>query len=138
MGEEIKHPNRMTKKEEGWSRPGISWRKQKAVVDDQTKPIHLPSRKRKKKNKKPWRWGASICPFCDGTLPELPNQKKFIWGKKYASTCGCGASVHTDCPCCHRETWARNDWKGTLIYKHKDDIWGGCGFEGERRGDESG
>lgn len=135
----MKHPNRMTKREEGWSRPGISWRKQKDICDSETKPIYLPNTKRKKmgKDSKKWRCGASICPFCDATLPELPKKKDIpiwkTWGKKYSHSCVCGASEHDDCPCCHRKTWAKNDWKGTLIYKHKDDMWGGCGFSGERR-----
>ena len=132
----MRHPNRLTKQEEGWSRPGIDWRKQKAIVDEQTKPVHLPSRKRKKKEKKPYRGWQAVCPFCDATLPELPQEKDIpiwrMWGRKYGKACVCGASEHEDCPCCHRQTWAKNDWKGTLIYKHQKLSWFGCGFSGER------
>lgn len=82
----------------------------------------------KKKPKTEWRWPASICPHCDGTLTEIdPDTRRYLSEKQFDDKCVCGAKLEEKgCPCCKRNSWVKDG-----IYKHQK--WVHCGFTGERK-----
>jgi len=89
-----------------------------------------PRQTNKRKKKKVKRdWFAKHCPFCGDVIKRLPDdEKQFSWRRRYDSSCKCGAKEVEDCPCCHRETWMKDE-----VYAHSDTNWCSCGFRGIRR-----
>jgi len=89
--------------------------------------------KKKKKAKQPFFWRGEQCPFCKGRLKEIPTKGKSFWVffKKFKKECACGAKVVEDCPCCHKETWFKDE-----VYKHEKSHYFNCGFTGKRRGED--
>ena len=105
-------------------------------------PHRVPSRKKKRKDKKPWQETYHICPFCSEYLgkiePDKPHWYVKNTGRGYGvsvdnvnTKCKCGAfEVPNSCPCCKRDTWFLPD-DGTIttgVYAHNR----GCGFKGRK------